>query len=221
MHILLVEDDAQLGDTLQRALRNNSYICDWVTCCEDAAFAISERAFDLVILDWMLPDGDGPQLLSKLRQQGFDRPVIMLSARTQTESRIQGLDAGADDYLPKPFDLEELFARLRALLRRGTVKPSNTLARGTLELGLDALSVTEDGHDVPVSASEFHVLHCLASRPDSYISKDQIADAAYDWDAEITPNAIEAHISRLRKKLKKGRISTLRGIGYKLESAPK
>ncbi len=219
MHILLVEDDTQLGDSLQRALRSRNYLCDWVTGCEDARFAVGDQTFDLLILDWMLPDGNGPALLAELRRTGMDAPVLMLSARSETRDRISGLDAGADDYLPKPFDLEELFARLRALLRRGVVQTSNLITAGEVVLDLDRMSVTENGQPVAVAVSEFHVLRALAARSGAFLSKDQIAAAAYDWDSEITPNAIEAQISRLRKKLAKGRISTLRGIGYRLEQS--
>lgn len=180
MHVLLVEDDLQLGDSLQRALRSRHYRCDWVTRCDDAGFALDQSSFNLVILDWMLPDGDGPDLLKHLRGRGLDVPVLMLSARGQTTDRISGLDAGADDYLPKPFDLEELFARLRALLRRGTVRSGNTVAIGDLVLDTDSLTVTENGLEIQLAVSEFHVLQALAMRESAFLSKEQIAAAAYD-----------------------------------------
>lgn len=216
MRLLLVEDDTQLGATLKRALQHEGYVCDWAQCLRDADDFLGVSQYDLILLDWMLPDGNGPDTLKKYRQAGLAIPIIMLTARTSVEDRIIGLDCGADDYLCKSFDLEELMARVRALLRRRHVNPSNKLEVGNFVLDGKALSLRVNDKEFSVSPIEAALLDKLFRNAGRYVSKVELENAAYDWDREITPNAIEAHISRLRKRLGSDSIKTMRGVGYKV-----
>lgn len=217
MHILLVEDDQHIGNSLSKALRSENHTCDWMVSCSQANQAISQGNYDLIILDWALPDGSGVQLLQQQRQSGLETPVLMLTARKQISDKITGLDAGADDYLAKPFDLAELYARVRALGRRKTVAATSVISVNNIEINPDTRCVKVEHQEVSLSKGEFEILRILAERAGRYLSKAQIEQVAYEWDKAVTPNAIEAHISRLRKKIGTQRLVTLRGVGYCLE----
>ncbi|MEH6632042.1 MAG: response regulator transcription factor [Halopseudomonas aestusnigri] len=217
MKILLVEDDPQLGASLERALHHDGSVCEWVKTAEDAELALDVSFFDLIILDWMLPDQQGIYFLKEARKRGVTIPVLMLTARTATSEKIEGLDGGADDYLTKPFDLDELFARLRSLGRRREVKASSELVIGGLRLCPDRHEVSLNEEEIQLSKTEFLILQKMMESQGRYISKSQLEEYAYNWDNCVTPNAIEAQISRLRKRLGSGVITTLRGVGYKVE----
>ena len=219
MRLLLVEDDRHLGASIHRAIKSEGYACDWVMSCDDARMAVGDTDFDLIVLDWNLPDGSGPSWLQERRQNGLNSPCLMLTARTTVHDKIQGLDAGADDYLTKPFDLDELFARIRALLRRRSVAPSTRMTIGDIEINASASTVAVQGQPVDLTKAEFDLLVCLSEKQGQYVSKTQLENALYDWDSAVTPNAIEVLISRLRKKRGSTYIQTKRGFGYKLEVA--
>ncbi|WP_421781416.1 response regulator transcription factor [Kiloniella litopenaei] len=218
MKVLLVEDDPQLGATLERALHHDGSVCEWVKSAEDASLALDVSVFDLIILDWMLPDQQGIDFLKEARNKGITLPVLMLTARTATSEKIEGLDGGADDYLTKPFDLDELFARLRSLGRRREVRASSIITVGQLSLCPDRHEVKLGDTEIQLSKTEFIILKKLMENAGRYVSKSQLEEYAYTWDNCVTPNAIEAQISRLRKRLGSDVISTLRGVGYKVES---
>lgn len=218
MYILLVEDDDHIGASLQQALINQGYSCDWVQTQALAESALEMSQYHLAIFDWMLPDGSGTNLLKMLRAQGSDLPILMLTARTATTDKVTGLDYGADDYLTKPFDLDELLARVRALGRRQSVAPSRQKIIGDLCIDQDQQRVIIKNKGFELSATEFAVLYALAQRPGRYLSKAQLEQVVYAWDKAVTPNAIEAIISRLRKKIGSDRLITLRGVGYALET---
>ncbi len=216
MRILLVEDDLHLGSTLQRATELEGYLTEWVKSAEQAEIAIGNSEFDLIILDWMLPNMSGVELIKKLRGRKCSLPVIMLTAQVGIEQKISGLDAGVDDYLTKPFDLNELFARIRALLRRRTVKPDLRLQCGDLILIPEKSEISWQGKYFDLSKNELIIMQLLIENKERYVSKTKIEDAISHWNQPITANAIEAQIFRLRKRLGKELIQTLRGVGYKI-----
>lgn len=216
MRVLLVEDDEQLGSSLHRALDHAGYAVDWLKNAEEAGAAVTTESFDLIVLDWMLPGRSGVELMQILRQQGHTTPVLMLTARRDTDSKIEGLDAGADDYLTKPFDLLELLARLRALTRRREVQPVLILTADGITLDPTSCTAIVDGQSIDLSKMEGAILQALMENQGRYVSKSQLEESIYSWDNIVTENAIEAHISRLRKRLGPDCIKTLRGAGYKM-----
>ncbi|MGF1525305.1 MAG: response regulator transcription factor [Candidatus Competibacterales bacterium] len=216
MRVLLVEDDPQLGNTLKRALEHEGYIADWVTSAERAINSLLESDLDLVILDWMLPGRSGVELLQELRRRQCPIPILMLTANIGTQAKVQGLDAGADDYLTKPFDLDELMARLRALARRRAVRPSNRLSHGALTLDIDRSELSIDGRTVILSHHELKILQLLMENAGRYVAKTRLEEYLSGWGEPVTLNAIEAHVCRLRKRIGAKRIVTLRGVGYKV-----
>ena len=218
MRVLLIEDDVPLGDSIRNAIKSEGYACDWVQSCQEATSAVKDGFFNLIILDRILPDGDGANWLSRLRSNGFDIPVLMLSARTSANDKVIGLDRGADDYLTKPFDLDEFFARVRALTRRGRVTPSRSIVVGNITIDPDTSLVSVNEKYIDLSKTEFDLLLILAKRSGLFVSKSALEDALYDWDSSVTQNAIERQISRLRKKIGPDSITTRRGFGYKLEA---
>lgn len=218
MRILLIEDDAPLGESIRNAIKFEGYACDWVKGLEDATSAVKDGFFNLIILDRVLPDGDGVDWLSTMRNGGLDIPVLILSARTLAVDKVFGLDRGADDYLTKPFDLDEFFARVRALTRRGRVTPNRAIAVGKILIDPDTSLVSVNERYIDLSKTEFDLLLILAKSSGHYVSKNALENALYDWDSSVTPNAIERQISRLRKKVGPETISTRRGFGYKLEA---
>ena len=214
MRVLLVEDDGMIAQGLQTALRQGSYAVDWVADGKSAQTALQDSVFDVVLLDLGLPQRDGLHVLRAMRQRGDATPVIILTARDETQQRIAGLDAGADDYIVKPFDLDEVMARMRSVLRRAAGRGDPAIQHG--ELRLDPVSRTVERNGVPVnlSAHEFSVLEALLQRPGAVLSRSQLEDRLYGWDDQIGSNAIEVYIHGLRRKLGNDAIRTLRGVGY-------
>jgi two-component system OmpR family response regulator len=220
MRLLLVEDDQPLATGLVEALRHGGYSVDWMDNGLDGETALLTQNFDAVVLDLNLPGRDGFEVLRRLRARGSAVPVLILSARDDTVDRVRGLDLGADDYLVKPFELSELEARLRALIRRGQGISSNLVAIGRLNLDIAARRASIGGDQLDLTAREFATLQVLVMRAGQVVSKSQLADSLCDWDQVMTPNAIDIQIHRLRKKLETADVSirTLRGFGYLLEA---
>jgi DNA-binding response OmpR family regulator len=219
MHILLVEDDPALADSTARALRSQGWVVDVTARGEPVALSVKQDPYDLVILDIGLPGIDGFETLRRIRAQGSGTPVLMLTARDAVEDRVRGLDAGADDYLVKPFALTELLARTKVLHRRAQARIGETLTLGRLKMDLDAKRAYIDSAPLELSAREWSVLEYLLARADKVIAKEQILQAIAGWDESISENAIEVYVSRLRSKLESAgvRIRTVRGFGYMLE----
>jgi len=214
MRVLLIEDDAMIAQGLQTALRQGGFAVDWMRDGKSAAAALQAAAFDVVLLDLGLPDRDGIDVLRELRRRGDATPVIILTARDEIQHRIAGLDAGADDYIVKPFDLDEVTARMRAVLRRAAGRGDPSIQHG--ELRLDPAARTVERNKVPVnlSAHEFAVLEALLQRPGAVLSRAQLEDRLYGWEEQIGSNAVEVYIHSLRRKLGSDAIRTLRGVGY-------
>lgn len=214
MRLLLVEDDEILGDGLKTALGQEGYAVDWVQDGTAASAAIQTHTYELLVLDLGLPGKPGMDILQDLRHAGMGTPVLILTARDTVQDRVAGLDAGADDYLQKPFELEELFARLRALLRRGQGRSTPTLVHGDIEMDPAAHKVFLQGREVELSLREYELLKFLLENCGRAVSRARIEEALYPWNAEIESNAIEVHVHHLRRKLGARLIRTLRGVGY-------
>ena len=214
MRILLVEDDDILRDGIVVGLGLEGFEVDAVACLADARAAIGDHAG--VVLDIGLPDGSGLDLLAEWRRAGVETPVLLLTARDMVTDRVEGLDRGANDYLGKPFDLTELSARLRAIMRRASGRASGDLELGALIISEARRSVALDGKEIAVSRREFAILHALAERPGHVLSRSQLEDRIYGWQEEIESNAVEVHIHKLRAKLGRTRIETVRGEGYRI-----
>ncbi len=221
MRILLVEDDPMIGKTLVAALQQDGYAVDWVKDGQAGRLALdtADGAYALVLLDLGLPRKNGLELLKELRRAGNRVRVLILTARDAVSDRVAGLDAGADDYLVKPFSLDELAARMRALLRRDVARGDNVLRNGDLALNPAARTVTRDGVPVDLSNREFALLAALLERPGTALSKPQLEERLYGWGDEVESNAVEVHVHNLRKKLGAGAIRTIRGVGYVIERA--
>ncbi|PNG25693.1 response regulator transcription factor [Methylocella silvestris] len=218
MRILLVEDDPILGMAVRDQIMDDGHTVDWVKRLDEAVEAIHSAAFELILLDLMLPDGRGLDFLKRLRSAGDVTPVMVLTARDQITDRIGALDVGADDYLIKPFDLFELSARIRAVGRRYCGNPNPLIAFGDFEIDLAARSVRRGGRLVALTAREWSLFEAFVQRPNQLMSKSQIEERLYSFDAEIQSNTIEVYIGRLRKKLGAQAIETVRGMGYRLGS---
>jgi two-component system OmpR family response regulator len=219
MRTLLVEDDAVLGAAVRDQLAGDGHSVDWVTRLDSARDAMAGAAHDLILLDLMLPDGRGVVFLKSLRTAGNVTPVIILTALDQVSDRIEGLKAGADDYLVKPFDLDELSARIGSVARRYSGNPNPIIRIGTLEMDIARRSVRREGRPVQLTAREWALLDAFLARPGQLLSKNQLEEKLYDFDSEIESNTIEVHVSRLRKKLGSALIETERGLGYRLARA--
>lgn len=217
MRLLLVEDDPMLGKATQVALRQAGYTVDWVQNGEDADEALAHETHDLVVLDINLPKKSGLDVLAGLRSGGSMLPVIALTARDTKEQRVEGLDSGADDYLVKPYEVDELVARIRALLRRARGQTSSLMIHGDITLDRSGKTVSVKGKPVALSAREFAILFILLQNAGRVMSRQQIEDKLYGWEMEVESNAIEVHISHLRKKLGDKLIKTIRGLGYIVE----
>ena len=218
MRILVIEDDPVLADGLAVGLRLNGDTVDAVATCADALAAIAVGAYDAIILDLMLPDGSGLDLLADIRQAGNRTPVLMLTALDETQDRIRGLDVGADDYIGKPFDLDELAARLRAVTRRGNGQAGPVLSANGIALDPSKMLATVDGREIVLSRREFAILMALMERPGVIRSRQQLEDRLYGWQEEVESNAIEVHIHNLRAKIGKTSIDTVRGLGYRMRT---
>jgi len=216
MRILLVEEDPMIGKMLKAALSQDGYTVDWVQdgAAGKAAIDTTAGAYALVILDLGLPRKSGIDLLKELRRAGNKARVLVVTARDAVADRVAGLDAGADDYLVKPFSLEELAARIRALLRRDIAREDNVLRNGELALDTAARTVTKAGAQVDLSAREFALLAALLERPGNALSKAQLEEKLYGWGEEVESNTVEVHVHNLRKKLGADAIRTIRGVGY-------
>ena len=225
MRILLIEDDLSLGSSLQSWLELDGYAVDWLQRGDQAAAALAVHDYQCVLLDRGLPGLDGDAVLQSLRARGagtagtVQLPVILITARDTLADRVQGLDLGADDYLVKPFDLEELSARVRAAMRRGAPQQAPELRHGDVALDPAAKRVTLAGAPVTLTAREFAVLQALMRRPSHILSRAQLEEALYGWGEEVESNAIEVHIYNLRRKLGSRFISTVRNQGYGLAPA--
>ncbi len=220
LRLLLVEDDAPLADGLANSLRQSGYSVDWSANGRAADAALMTREYDLVILDLSLPGLDGFEVLRRLRAQNKPLPVLILSARDASAERVRGLDSGADDYLTKPFDLEELEARVRALIRRSQGIASAVVGCAGLSLDTKARRVLNKGEAVELTGREYALLELLVLRAGHVVSKQQIAESLCEWGDEISTGAIEIHIHRVRKKIDGAGVAlrTLRGFGYMLET---
>lgn len=217
MRILLVEDDNFLGDTIKEALDAEGYAVDWFCRGELALSALQAETYDAVLLDRRLPGTSGIEVLKSLRQQRMEVPVLMLTACDALGDKVGGLDAGADDYLTKPFEMDELFARLRSLLRR-TGSRSPALQAGELEMDLAARQVRFRGDAVDdLTAKEFAVLELLMRNKGRFLPKRRLLEGTTSWDEAVESNTVEVYISRLRKRFGRDLIETLRGVGYRLK----
>ncbi|MGQ9862716.1 MAG: response regulator [Thiobacillaceae bacterium] len=221
MKILLVEDDPTLGDAVMRAIRQAGFAVDWTRDGVQADNALADYAYDAVLLDLGLPRREGLDVLRRLRKRGAKLPVMILTARDSVEDRVRGLDAGADDYLLKPFALDEMLARLRALLRRAHGMVDTEIRVGRLCFDSVKRQVRIDAVPLSLSAREIEVLEILLSHAGRVTAKEAIADRLTGWDEEVSENAVEVYIHRLRRKLEGSDvvIRTLRGLGYMLEAA--
>jgi two-component system response regulator QseB len=220
MRILLIEDDPMIGDSLQRTLHSERYAVDWVRDGATATVALGHDIYDLVVLDLNLPGMQGMELLRAYRNRGAGTPVLIVSARDLAAARVAGLDAGADDYLVKPFDVEELHARVRALLRRGRCHRRALVTHLGLTVNLARHEAQFEGEPLHLSAREFSVLRALLDSPGNVVSKAALEEKVYGWGDEIESNAIDVYIHHLRKKLGSDFIKNVRGVGYKLVNAP-
>jgi len=216
MRVLLVEDDTILGAAVRDHIAADNHSVDWVTRLDAATDHLDSAAYDLVLLDLMLPDGKGIAFLRSLRRKGSVMPVIILTAMDQISDRIDGLNAGADDYMTKPFDLSELSARLSAVARRYSGNPNPLVTLGELQVDLAARTVMRNGRSIDLTAREWALFEAFVQRPGQVISKMQLEERLYPFGAEVESNTIEVHVSRLRKKLGQSAIETVRGIGYRL-----
>jgi len=213
MRLLLLEDDQQLAKGLLQAMVRQSYAVDHFDSVKEGLAAIEYEHYDLVILDLGLSDGSGLDFLKVYRNKQTE-PVIILTARDTIEDKIQGLDLGADDYLPKPFDVNELQARIRALLRRSSGRASNQIVYGDLEVDQKARAVSYQGQSISLSRREYNLLEALLSNQGKVMSRANLEQTLYSWDEEIESNALEVHIHNLRKKISSKLIKTVRGVGY-------
>jgi len=205
-----------IGAAAQKGLRSEGHTVDWVRDGPRADIAVAGGGYDLVLLDLGLPRKDGLTLLRGWRTRGLDVPVLIITARDAVSDRVAGLDAGSDDYLVKPFDLDELSARVRAVLRRRSGRADAVVKLGALELDTAARRVRFKGKEVGLSAREYALLEALADRPGAYLSRSQLEERLYGWDEEIASNAVEVHIHALRRKLGAETIRNVRGLGYTL-----
>lgn len=216
MRLLLVEDDAMIGEAIREGLRRDGFTVDWVHDGESASQVLRTEAFDLLLLDLGLPRKGGLEVLTAARAHGQELPVLIITARDAVSDRVQGLDAGADDYLVKPFDLDELAARIRALLRRKSGRTAPAIEHRGVVLDPAKHSVTRDGREVALSPKEFALLQLLMERPGTILSRARIEERLYGWGEEVESNAVEVHIHGLRRKLGADYILNVRGVGYRV-----
>jgi two-component system response regulator QseB len=216
MRLLLVEDDSMIGRAMGQGLRGAGFTVDWVTDGHAAELAIANGVYDLAVLDLGLPGKGGMTILRELRARRNPLPVLIVTARDAVADRIDGLNAGADDYVLKPFDLDELIARVRALLRRHAGGATPLLECGGLTMDTVRREVRRNGVEIQLSAREFALLEALMQRPGAVLSRTQLEDAVYGWGEEVGSNAVEVHLHNLRRKLGPETIRNVRGAGYKV-----
>lgn len=220
MRLLLVEDDPMIGASVHSGLRQEGHSVDWVRDGASAERAVANGVHEMILLDLGLPKKSGLDLLASLRRQGISVPVLVITARDSVADRVKGLDAGADDYLVKPFDLDELSARLRALMRRQAGRASPVIVYGALTLDPATHDVRLDGEAIKLSGREFALLHALLEKPGVPLSRAQLEERLYGWNEEIESNAVEVYIHALRRKLGAEWIRNVRGIGYRVPEQP-
>nr|WP_210296697.1 response regulator [Rhizobium sp. BK399] len=216
VRILLVEDDRMIGGAVRDHVAAANHAVDWVQNLGDADAAAGPVDYGLILLDLQLPDGSGVAFLRGLRERGLKTPVIILTARDQISDRIDGLNAGADDYLVKPFNLDELEARIMAVARRYDANPHPVVRISDIEINRPLHQISVAGETIILTSREWAVLDLLTARPGAIVPKDRIEEALYAFGSEIESNTVEVYVSRLRKKIGKDRIRTARGIGYTL-----
>jgi two-component system response regulator QseB len=217
---LLVEDDRMLGEGVLRGLKLQGHAVDWVEDGEAALQALAGEPYDTVLLDLGLPRTGGLEVLRRTRARGNRVPVLVLTAQDAVADRVAGLDAGADDYLVKPFDLDELAARVRAVQRRSEGRATPAITHGALTLDPSRHEVRLDGAEVTLSAREFELLHALLEHPGRPLSRTRLEERLYGWSEQVSSNTVEVHVHALRRKLGPGWIKTLRGIGYVVPARP-
>ncbi len=214
MRLLVAEDDPMIGESVRRGLRQDGFAVDWVRDGRAAELALAEHVHDLLLLDLGLPRKDGLDVLRGMRRRGDARPVLILTARDAVADRVAGLDAGADDYVVKPFELDELAARIRALLRRGAGRAAPVMGFGDIELDPATRQTRLRGQPIALSARESALLEALLVRPGAILSRAQLEEKLYGWNEEIGSNAVEVHLHALRRKLGAGAIRNVRGVGW-------
>lgn len=220
MRLLIIEDDRDLGETLASALRHAGHQVNWARSTREAQALLREEIHDTLLLDLGLPGEDGVDYLRRLRKEGYTEPVLILTARDAVEDRVQGLDAGADDYLIKPFSMDELAARLRALQRRRQGQHQGQLVHGALTLDPASFQVSYKNRPIELSRREFALLQALLDHCGRVMSRAQLEEILYGWGQDIVSNALEVHIHHLRRKLYPKLIRTIRGVGYLIERVP-
>jgi DNA-binding response OmpR family regulator len=214
MRVLVVEDDRMIAEAVRTALEQDGYTVEWIRDGASAVAALATSSFDIVLLDLGLPRRSGLDVLREARRQGTTTPVIIITARDDVQSRVAGLDSGADDYLVKPFDLDELAARMRSVLRRGAGRGASAIEHAGIHLDPVTHEVSRNGVPVALSPREYAVLEALMLRPGAILSRAQIEDRLYGWGGEIESNAVEVYVHALRRKLGAELIRTVRGVGY-------
>ncbi len=216
MRILLVEDDIQLGESLEAALRLDKYAVDWLRSGEPVRAALASTPYDLLILDLGLPGVPGIQVLRQLRSDKHILPVLLLTARTTLADKVDGLDSGADDYLTKPFEMDELFARVRSLLRRKGEHKTQLLEGAGIVLDPVLREVTFDNASLDLTAREYAILEILMRNCGRFVSRARLEEGIYSWGEEVGSNTVEVYVSRLRKRFGSAAIETMRGVGYRI-----
>lgn len=218
MRVLLIEDDKMIGEGLQKALRQSGFSINWVEDGAMADSALTDEVYELAILDLGLPNKSGLEILKDLRARQSTMPVLVLTARDSVADKVQGLDLGADDYMLKPFALEELEARIRSLLRRQTGQAGEWLEYNGLRLNPKTHEAVYKGRKIPLTGREFSLMFALIKNPSAVLSKAQLEERLYGWNEEIASNAIEVHVHQIRKKLNPKIIKNIRNVGYTLET---
>jgi DNA-binding response OmpR family regulator len=218
MHILLVEDDLELGTALQKALRAEGLSSEWLRRAADVAAYLDRNEYDCMLLDLSLPDGDGLALLQRCRNAGEQLPIIVITARTALDDRLAGLDGGADDFMVKPFAIDELLSRIRVVVRRQRRQAQNVWSLGRLQIDTGRHAVSVDGREVALAPREYAILLQLARAPGVVVSKDRLAQCLQPLGDPLDVNTVEVHMSNLRRKAGADLVRTIRGVGYVLEA---
>ncbi|MGI9339505.1 response regulator [Psychrobacter sp. AOP22-C1-C5] len=219
MRVLVVEDDLMIGESLSEALQDEAYTVDWVKDGRQAILTLRVQPYDIILLDLGLPEVDGMGVLTAIRDAKIETPVLILTARDQLKDRIAGLDSGADDYVVKPFELAEVFARMRVLIRRAQGKADNQVTVGNLSLDTAHKRVMMDGSPIDLTAKEYMLITTFMLSPEKVMSKNELEDSLYGWGGEVESNAIEFLIHSLRKKVGQDRIKNVRGLGWYISNA--